>query len=207
MSSHELAMFPLGTVLLPGAVLPLQVFEPRYQEMLTHVMAGDRRFGVVLIERGSEVGGGDVRAPVGTVAEVARAEPVDEGLWKLVVVGERRLEVEEWLPDDPYPRARVRLLDDDGLPEPEQLRPLAGAVTELAAALKAAGMPGPSQIFTVDELDERARRQMVWWATSATHPGPLDAQKVLAAVDLESRLAAAVEVVRERTELIRLGAS
>nr|WP_238148157.1 LON peptidase substrate-binding domain-containing protein [Janibacter hoylei] len=50
-------MFPLGTVLLPGQPLPLQVFEPRYLTMLRDVADGDGRFGVVLIDRGFEVGG------------------------------------------------------------------------------------------------------------------------------------------------------
>lgn len=198
-------MFPLGTVLLPGAVLPMRVFEPRYQRLLDDVLPDSRRFGVVLIERGSEVGGGDVRAQVGTVAEIARAEPVDDGTWKLVVVGEDRFEVEQWLPDDPYPRARVRVLEAEPAPTAEELRGVADAVTALSSALAAAGMPGPTEAFRVDELDERARRQMVWWAVSAAHPGPLDAQRVLAAPDQQSRIAAAVAVVRERTELIRLG--
>ncbi|WP_415830929.1 LON peptidase substrate-binding domain-containing protein [Janibacter anophelis] len=56
-----LPMFPLGTVLLPGNPLPLQVFEPRYLAMLRDIAGGDGRFGVVLIERGFEVGGGDQR--------------------------------------------------------------------------------------------------------------------------------------------------
>ena len=57
-----LPMFPLGTVLLPGAVLPLHVFEPRYRQLVQDCLAGEPEFGVVLIERGSEVGGGDQRA-------------------------------------------------------------------------------------------------------------------------------------------------
>lgn len=56
-----LPMFPLGSVLLPGSPLPLQVFEPRYRAMLDDCLAGDQRFGVVLIERGFEVGGGEQR--------------------------------------------------------------------------------------------------------------------------------------------------
>ena len=52
-------MFPLGTVLFPHALLPLRVFEPRYREMTARVLREDGEFGVVLIERGSEVGGGD----------------------------------------------------------------------------------------------------------------------------------------------------
>ena len=75
------AMFPLGTVLLPGGVLPLQVFEPRYRQMVRDLLADDSRppeFGVVMIERGSEVGGGDARSTVGTLAQIAdiRARPM-----------------------------------------------------------------------------------------------------------------------------------
>ncbi|MEC8953734.1 MAG: LON peptidase substrate-binding domain-containing protein, partial [Actinomycetota bacterium] len=51
-------MFPLGMVLVPSGVLPLRVFEPRYRHMLEDLLPGNREFGVVLIERGSEVGGG-----------------------------------------------------------------------------------------------------------------------------------------------------
>ena len=65
-------MFPLGTVLFPYAVLPLHVFEPRYRVMTRRCLDGDREFGVVLIERGSEVGGGDVRFGVGTIARIVQ---------------------------------------------------------------------------------------------------------------------------------------
>ena len=54
-------MFPLGSVLFPHALLPLRIFEPRYQALLDSCLAGDGRFGVVLIERGFEVGGGEDR--------------------------------------------------------------------------------------------------------------------------------------------------
>ena len=54
-------MFALQSVLLPGSPMPLHVFEPRYLTMLDTVIGGDTEMGVVLIERGREVGGGDVR--------------------------------------------------------------------------------------------------------------------------------------------------
>ena len=92
-------MFPLGTVVVPGMVLPLQVFEPRYREMLQHVLAGDRTFGVVLIERGSEVGGGDVRTDVGTLARVVRAEEQPDGRWAVVALGVGRIRVDRWALD------------------------------------------------------------------------------------------------------------
>ena len=73
--TRELAMFPLGSVLLPGMPLALRVFEPRYVELLSTVLGDtDREFGVVLIERGSEVGGGDVRFGAGTVARIETVE-------------------------------------------------------------------------------------------------------------------------------------
>jgi Lon protease-like protein len=109
-------MFPLGTVLVPGAVLPLHVFEERYRALVRDVLEGDGEFGVVLIERGSEVGGGDTRTPVGTMARLARAEEQPDGRWLVIAVGERRIRVVGWEPDDPYPRARVHDWPDEDAP-------------------------------------------------------------------------------------------
>ena len=58
-------MFPLGTVLFPHAPLPLHIFEPRYRALVQECIDGDGEFGVVLIERGFEVGGGDTRFGTG----------------------------------------------------------------------------------------------------------------------------------------------
>lgn len=109
---NPLPMFPLGTVLFPHAYLPLHVFEPRYRALVADCMAGAGEFGVVLIERGSEVGGGDVRTDLGTVARIVQAQPLPDGRWLLLTAGDRRIRVTRWLPDDPYPRADVEELDD-----------------------------------------------------------------------------------------------
>ena len=101
-------MFPLGTVLLPGVVLPLHVFEPRYQQLVRDcVDATEHEFGVVLIDRGSEVGGGDTRSDVGVVATMLQVAALDGGRFAVVTVGTRRFRVTSWLPDDPYPRADI----------------------------------------------------------------------------------------------------
>ena len=105
-----LPMFPLGSALLPGNPLPLQIFEPRYLTMLRDVAGGDRRFGVVLIERGFEVGGGDERFSIGTVATIEQLQPTADGRVRLLARGGDRFEVARWLPEDPYPRAEVRTL-------------------------------------------------------------------------------------------------
>lgn len=102
-----LPFFPLQSVLLPGMPLGLHVFEPRYLQLMSDIADDDGRFGVVMITRGSEVGGADQRAEVGTVAElVARAQTAD-GRWMVEAVGTERFRVTRWLDDDPYPRAEI----------------------------------------------------------------------------------------------------
>jgi hypothetical protein len=78
-------------------------------------------FGIVLIERGVEVGGGDHRFGVGTFARITQLMQ-GEGFVGLVAEGAQRFEVDRWLPDDPYPRAEVRVLPDLGWDE--SFRPL-----------------------------------------------------------------------------------
>src|SRR3954470_18345633 len=126
-----LPMFPLGTVLLPSLVLPLHVFEPRYRQMTEDCLGGDREFGVVLIERGNEVGGGDTRTTVGTVARLVEAVPFEDGRWALAAVGTRRIRVRQWLDDDPYPRAEVEEWAD-----PAPTDDLEAAVAAMVARLR-----------------------------------------------------------------------
>lgn len=105
---YRLAMFPLGQPLLPGRLLPLRVFEPRYLALLRHCLQMESpEFGVVLIERGFEVGGGDQRTMVGTAVGILETLRRPTGDVAVVGVGRRRVRVLEWLPDDPHPWALV----------------------------------------------------------------------------------------------------
>ena len=136
----ELPMFPLGSVLLPGGVLPLHIFEVRYQQLLNHALETDRRFGVVLITRGSEVGGGEVRTDIGTIAHIDEYQRFDDGRAAVVSHGTGRFEAVEWLNDDPYPRALVRELEiePEGRNDRELLRTARGrfdALIELGQRL------------------------------------------------------------------------
>lgn len=100
-------MFPLGSVLFPHTPLPLQVFEPRYLTMVGQLLDEDEPlFGVVLIERGHEVGGGDRRTSTGTIARLVSVTAGAEVL-QIVAVGTERFTVDRWLDDGPYPRAEV----------------------------------------------------------------------------------------------------
>jgi uncharacterized protein len=107
-------MFPLGRVLFPTQPLLLHVFEPRYRVMVDRCLSADSRFGVVLITRGSEVGGGDERASVGTLTAIEHAQCLADGRWVLGVRGIGRIRVVTWLPDDPHPQAEI--VEPDGHP-------------------------------------------------------------------------------------------
>ncbi|MGH1548706.1 LON peptidase substrate-binding domain-containing protein [Leifsonia poae] len=107
-------MFPLGSVLFPYTPIPLRVFEPRYLTMVGRLLDEDEpgfEFGVVLIERGSEAGGGDQRASVGTMARLVNAALGADDLI-IVGVGTRRFTVDRWVDEDPYPRAELSMLPE-----------------------------------------------------------------------------------------------
>jgi Lon protease-like protein len=172
-------MFPLGVVHFPGVGLPLRVFEPRYRRLTTDCLAADRQFGVVLIERGREVGGGDSRFGVGTMTTVVDSAIGPDGMIHLRTVGTRRVRVCRWLDDDPYPRAEV-----------EDLAPFRLGATELEAmavterrvrralAMRAE-LNEPAVAFNV-ELD--ADPDLAVFQLAAVAPvGPVDHQRLLEA--------------------------
>lgn len=201
MSTRVLPMFPLGTVIFPFQVLPLHVFEERYRAMMRHVLATrEREFGVVLIERGSEVGGGDLRTSLGTLVRVERAEELPDGRWAVTAVGVRRISVEAWLEDDPYPRAEIRELTADSARPgaadvrtkvERHLRTVIGLTAELT------GTEIPDVVFHPDT--EIATFQM-----AAVAPlGPLDAQHVLEQDSPEQRLAALDDALSGMDDVLR----
>lgn len=108
-----LPMFPLSTVLFPGVGMPLQIFEPRYLRLIEDLSSAPPYLGVVLITRGSEVGGGDERSSVGTVARISEKVQLENGNWLVLIVGMRPIKIRNWLPDDPYPVALIEEFDDD----------------------------------------------------------------------------------------------
>ncbi len=96
---HELPLFPLGTVLFPGGVLPLRIFEPRYLDMIANCMRDSSPFGVVLLRQGGEVlndsHGPEVKFhDVGTEARVFDFSQTENGILAVVASGERRFVVD-----------------------------------------------------------------------------------------------------------------
>jgi Lon protease-like protein len=198
--TRTLPMFPLGTVLFPYALLPLHVFEPRYRLMTRHVLDGDGEFGVVLIERGSEVGGGDTRFDVATVARVVQAAEMPDGRYALTTVGMRRVRVVRWLPDDPYPRAEVEVLDDapagtDAHDARARVLDALARVTELARRVD----PRVTEAPALDADPVRASYE----AAAIAPIGPLDAQRLLATDATGTRLELLAGMIDEHSLEIR----
>lgn len=179
-------MFPLGMVLFPAQMLPLRIFEPRYREMVATCLRDDVGFGVVLIERGSEVGGGDVRTALGTMARIVHAQPYPDGRWSIAAIGIERIRVLDWLPDDPYPIADVEPYPD--VPATGSLESLTTRATDLlrqVLALRAElGEPAPPATFEVSPNPLAASYQL-----AAVCPfGPVDRLALLAAEGPQARL-------------------
>lgn len=108
----EIALFPLNTVLFPGATLPLHIFEERYKVMIGRCVRQEAPFGVVLIRAGMEVGGAAEPFEVGTTARIARVQPLENGRLNIVTVGAQRFRVRETMHDQPYLTGVVEMLAD-----------------------------------------------------------------------------------------------
>jgi Lon protease-like protein len=112
-----LPLFPLGTVLFPGMVLPLQVFEERYRQMVSDLLGRPepRELGIIAIRKGGEVGTENLRElhDIGCVARVRELEPQPDGRYSLVVVGARRFRLLRADDTLPYLRGDVEELPDE----------------------------------------------------------------------------------------------
>ena len=203
-------MFALQSVLLPGSPLPLHVFEPRYLTMLDTVIGGDGEMGVVLIERGREVGGGDVRCEVATMARVVEARRLADGRLLVMALGHRRIRVRRWLPDDPHPWAETKDWPDE--PEPASSRPseliveLTGLVSE-ARSLALSLQSGPlaeDEASALGPVDLGRDPSRAAYRAAALAPlGPLDRLEVLSTPGVGERLEVAHRLVADATELLR----
>ena len=196
----ELPMFPLGTVLLPSTAISLHIFEERYRALARHCMSGDRRLGVVLIERGSEVGGGDLRFDVATRGWIAEALELDDGRWVMAVVGEDRVRVRRWLPDDPYPRAEVVVCEDrppgkETVARRDHLERMLRRVLAMKAEI---GEEAADLTFVMSPDVEAA----TWQAVRLAGLGPMDAQRVLETDGSAERLSLVLSMLDEEAAVL-----
>jgi Lon protease-like protein len=196
-------MFPLGTVLLPGGVLPLHVFEPRYRQLVIDCLAddsGEPEFGVTLIERGSEVGGGDQRLAVGVIARMVQVEALPGGRYAIVTVGTQRFRVNAWLPDDPYPLADVDEWRDVDPDAPDLPARVAAATARLREVLDLAARLGEGR----RDVEVSADPLLASYHLAGLAPlGPADRYRLLCAASPAERLDLLTEALDDVEAMLR----
>jgi Lon protease-like protein len=193
-------MFPLGSVLLPAMPLPLRIFEQRYLKLLGDLVASEKpEFGVVLIERGKEVGGGEKRMSIGTIASVTEIGTTQEFLG-LESFGSQRFRINAWLPDDPYPLADIELLpdliwDDSLLPAKAHLET---KVRQLLAFVSEFGnlQFGADIEFSDDPMDA------CWQMAGVLPVGPLDQLDLLGSQSADELISKTYEIVKTAQETL-----
>jgi Lon protease-like protein len=171
-------MFPLSMVHVPGALLPLHVFEERYRTLMADCLDGDGEFGVVLIARGSEVGGGDQRVDIGTATRISHVRQLEDGRLLVMARGAARLRVTSWLPDDPYPRAEVEEFPVvPGSGDPDAIGTSELAVRRLRSLLSELGrLPALAHDLDLSGRDGEA----AWQLCELAPLNPIDRQQLLA---------------------------
>ncbi len=208
-TSHviEMPLFPLHTVLFPGQVLPLHVFEPRYQQMVRRCLAEDLSFGVVLIRKGEEVADA---APepygVGTIAHIIESTHLPDGSLNIITVGTERFRIQRLFHDQPYLRAQVA---NYPLPEAATEDDLdRGGLGRLAAHVRgqisryieliaeAAGLE-----IKVDEMPEGGR-QVAYLAAVAMQIDNAEKQKLLDSDSLRAILLAEMRLLNRENALL-----
>ena len=194
-------MFPLGSVLMPAMPLPLRIFEPRYLKLLGDLMGSENpEFGVVLIEHGDEVGGGEKRMTIGTIASVINIGTTQE-FYGLESFGTQRFRVTSWLPDDPYPLAVIELVpdlvwDDTLLDSKNQLE------TKVRQLLAFASEFTNLQFGASTELSDDPM-EACWQLAGILPIGELDQMDLLSSASSEELISRTFEIVATADQTLR----
>jgi Lon protease-like protein len=134
MHPDRLRLFPLNTVLFPGAVLTLHVFEPRYRKMVSECLEAGETFGVCLIRDGDEAGDPEVMPyEVGTTAEISDMTLLEGGRYHLSTIGRRRFRIARVVDREPYLTVEVDYLAEEVPGDPGAV---AGLISEIRAVFR-----------------------------------------------------------------------
>ena len=200
--SVELPLFPLGTVLFPGMILPLHIFEERYRTMMTRHADADPMFGVVLTKRGREVADQPEIHEVGTAASLLQAVQYADGRWDITVRGSRRFRVLDGHWDEGYLTGVVTWIDEGAVTPNDEIASLvSGVKAAFAAYLDALEQHTGARIERPD-LDTDPLT--VAYAICAAMPFALSQrQKLLEASSPATRLGDVLRRLRRERELLK----
>ncbi len=180
----RIPLFPLHTVLFPGATLPLHIFEPRYREMVGRCLEHDQPFGVALILEGDEVGAPAIPRRIGTEAAIIAVQRFPDGTCDIVVEGRRRFEILNLDHARSYLRAEVNFLEE---PAGGEEAALPDAVAKLfEGVLEALELSGQAVVDeTWKELDAQTLSFKIAAALPMSEPTK---QELLETLDTTARL-------------------
>lgn len=216
--SGHVPLFPLpGTVLLPGALLPLHLFEPRYRDMVAHALQGERLIAMALLRPGFEddyAGNPPIEEHV-CVGRILLEEPLADGRWNILLVGLRRARVLDEDRSRSFRLARVEVLEDPPLDDEE---PEALALRDLLARVPRELVRDESRRELVVHLLGQVAQPgeavgigtLLDLSADLLHLGVQDRQRLLVAHDVVERGRRLREVVEARVkelEALRRGAS
>jgi uncharacterized protein len=203
--SETLPLFPLGTVLYPGLVLPLNIFEERYRQLVRDLLDGPepQRFGVIAIRKGRETGVDGISAlhQIGCIASLREVDEQDDGRFHLVTVGTQRFRLASLDDSRPYLQGEVDLLTEEvgdeaaaGLAAQAVQRGFRGYVEALASR--------ESVEVTVPELPDEPL--LLSYLVAASMILDLSVrQDLLAEPDAERRLGAERALLARETTMLR----
>jgi Lon protease-like protein len=203
--SELLPLFPLGTVLFPGALLPLHIFEPRYRLLIRRCIERQRPFGIVLIRSGAEVGGSAEPYEVGTEATIVAQSQLPNGRSYVVTRGERRFAVENLIADaEPYLIGRVRFLDEpDGDRASDHATVAREALGAYLLAVVAVTEDSRGERALAEELRDAPPSDLAYRIAGSL---AVDAPQQQALLELETasaRLEAETRILNRETEILR----
>jgi hypothetical protein len=203
--TEMLPLFPLGTVLYPGLVLPLNIFEQRYRQLVRDLLDGPepRRFGVIAIREGRETGITGVSAlyEVGCLAMVREVNELSDGRYELITVGTDRFKLHDIDDSQPYLRGQLELLPEESGEETEAQLVAIAVQRSFRAYLDVLATKGPATI-SVPELPDEPILLSYLVAASVIIDLP-GRQALLAQPDALSRLNAERALLVRETAILR----
>jgi Lon protease-like protein len=196
----RIPIFPLHTVLFPGQVLPLHIFESRYRQMVAECLRQSAPFGVVLIKKGRDVGPGAMPADVGTTARIAQVDTLADGRMNILAVGESRFVIHAVHTDKAYLEATATLAQ---WPD-EQSADLRSLATQVITLLRVylLDLSAGQGARTLDEM--RDNPLLVATAAAAVPSIPLvERQRLLEMPTLKDVLQREVVLLEQERALLR----
>jgi Lon protease-like protein len=203
--SETLPLFPLGTVLFPGLLLPLHIFEDRYRQLVRDLEAGPepRRFGVVAIRHGRETGVDGIQAlhEIGCTATLRQVQPLEDGRYDMVTVGTQRFRLASLDDSGPYLQGQVDLLTEETGDEAVAAQAMRAVREGFRAYLSALAERGVTQISAPELPGDPVTLSYLVAASMIIDLG--DRQALLAEPDAVHRLAAERALLSRELTMLR----